>query len=80
MKQSVSNSNINIYPNPTNGLLNINTNENINSISIYNIIGKQVLNTIDKETINISSLEDGIYFIDITTEKGIYTQRIILAK
>ena len=72
--------NINIYPNPTNGLININTNENINSISIYNIIGKQVLNTIDKETINISSLEDGIYFIDITTEKGIYTQRIILAK
>ena len=72
--------NINIYPNPTNGLLNITSSENINAISICNIIGKQVLNTENKRAINISSLEDGIYFINITTEKGIYTERIILAK
>jgi len=57
--------NIQIYPNPTNGILNIETIEPI-TFSIFNILGQSVklngvLENSEKKTINLSHLPDGIY-------------------
>lgn len=61
-------SKINIYPNPTEGIINIDIPETKATVKINNIIGKEVklikLNS-DKNTIDLSSLGSGMYFIEI---------------
>ncbi len=74
--------NLNIYPNPNLGLVNIKSRENINTISVSNILGKQVFFTQDfrANTINLSFLDNGVYFINISTNKGMHIEKIILSK
>ena len=66
-----------IYPNPTSGLINIkNEEQNIQMISIYNLSGVQVFNTRDT-TFDLSHLSAGIYFVQIITNKGVVTKKIV---
>ena len=73
----IKNSNIKIYPNPTNNIINIeglNKNEN-NTIQIFDVQGKLVITkTInEKGTIDLSELNKGVYVIKI----GELAQRIV---
>jgi hypothetical protein len=66
---NIKNSNIKIYPNPTNNIINIEgltKNEN-NTIQIFDVQGKLVISkTItEKGTIDLSELNKGIYVIKI---------------
>ena len=74
--------NLNIYPNPTHGKLNFASADKINTLSITNIIGKEILFTKDlsSNTIDLSSYENGVYFINISTNKGTHIEKIILTK
>jgi serine protease len=70
-----------VYPNPVTGILNINSNYKISNVKVLNYIG-QIIDNINitgmKVIINTSSYNSGIYFIQIKTEKGISTQKIII--
>ena len=70
--------NISLFPNPINDILTIETSENIkiNSAIIYNTLGKQILESTDKQ-INLSQLSTGIYFISIFTDYGYFHKKII---
>jgi PKD repeat protein len=73
----IKNSNIKIYPNPTNNIINIeglNKNEN-NTIQIFDVQGKLVItkNITEKGTIDLSELNKGVYVIKI----GEVAQRIV---
>ena len=73
----IKNSDIKIYPNPTNNIINIeglNKNEN-NTIQIFDVQGKLVITkTInEKGTIDLSELNKGVYVIKI----GELAQRIV---
>jgi len=74
--------NLNIYPNPTRGKLIFASVDKINTLSITNIIGKEILFTKDfsSNTIDLSSYENGVYFINIRTNKGTHIEKIILTK
>ena len=74
--------NLQIYPNPTLGKLNINSDDKINSLNITNIIGKQILFTenFTANSIDLSPFENGVYFIHITNDKGTHIEKIILSK
>lgn len=78
--------NLNIYPNPSNGLLNIDL-KNINgtaSCNVYSIIGTLVYSTditIDSSnSINLSFLDNGIYLIEVNDGKSVQTSKIIISK
>lgn len=68
----------NIYPNPVNDILVIDTDEEIAEINIYNIVGISVfkVNNI-KHDINVSDFAEGVYFISIKTDKGEVVKRFI---
>ncbi len=73
-------SKIAIYPNPTKGLIMINSKEEILEIEVLNIQGQVVKSKIGQassESIDISELNDGIYFLKIETDKKSYTKKII---
>jgi|GEM_PF-571746 len=69
--------NILIYPNPSNGLVYVNTQnttENLQAIHLYDVLGKTILSfknlSAKQSTIDVSSLAKGVYMIEITTENN----------
>jgi hypothetical protein len=69
-----------IYPNPIKNMLNINSNAVVSMVTVYNILGKTVLqeqpNSISP-SINLKSLSSGAYFVKILINKKSYTTKII---
>jgi hypothetical protein len=65
-----------IYPNPNDGRFIIDT-EGINKIEIYNAVGKVVYLTGNKDEIDLSGYESGIYLVRITTERAMFTEKLI---
>ncbi|HBX52565.1 MAG: hypothetical protein A2275_07925 [Bacteroidetes bacterium RIFOXYA12_FULL_35_11] len=74
--------NIMVYPNPTDGLIYIYNADN-SEISLYNILGKQVL-TVSKatnvNTLDLSGLPQGNYFVKISNGKEVVTKKVVLTK
>jgi hypothetical protein len=71
-------SNLSIYPNPVKDALTI---EGVyTSVDIFDVFGKLVLSSEYVKTINVKSLADGVYMLNINTEKGIQTKKITITK
>lgn len=67
---------INIYPNPSTGTFYINSNQldNVNyEINVYDMTGQIVKQFTNAKEIDISSLNNGIYYVEISTEKSLIT-------
>ena len=56
---------VDIYPNPTKGKINIDFPLLLHEIQIYNIGGELISTTINQSVIDISSYPNGVYFIKI---------------
>ena len=71
----------NIYPNPVEDELTIATEANVEEIAIYDIYGRtmrqQVNKTTGQQVIDVDDLENGIYFINIKTDKGNIVRRFV---
>lgn len=67
-----------LYPNPTNGLLNLESNLPIDEVKIYNVLGQQVMsllaNTIE---INMSQLKQGMYFVQVEINGKTSTHKVL---
>lgn len=73
----------NVYPNPTNGIINLPYKDFLsNTVRISNIEGKicKQINIEYDNTINLSNLENGIYFIEYNTSNGVKREKVILFK
>ncbi|WP_282124007.1 T9SS type A sorting domain-containing protein [Algibacter mikhailovii] len=69
-----------VYPNPANDIITIASNNiDITSISVYSVLGKQVLAGLELENdrLNISELAKGVYFLKINSDQGAVTKKII---
>ena len=73
------NEDIEIYPKPVKDILHIKSNKIINEISIYTLLGKKVLDfsAIRDESLNISSLNKGIYYVKIRIGSKFLKEKII---
>ncbi len=72
-------SNINIYPNPNNGNFIIEGAEVNANLIILNLLGKQIINqkiSSIKTEIDLSNSSNGIYFIQISSEKESIIRKI----
>lgn len=72
---------LNINPNPiTNGVFNVSTNANESKlITIYDLLGKQVLNTTTAGiTVNVENLNAGIYIVKIVEEGKTATRKLVI--
>jgi hypothetical protein len=71
---------ISVYPNPTNGLLNI-TNVLNSTIELYNVIGEKLVSnqsTTDNTTLDLSKYPSGSYMIRIVKEGKSITKKVTL--
>ena len=69
---------ISLYPNPTKTSFSIETKEIISSVIVIDMLGKTVKTFKQSiETYSIDDLKSGLYFINITTEKGKVTKKLV---
>ena len=73
-----------VYPNPTNGVLNLRINNYVGKVSIQIIdINGRLVNDIKNEdfniekTLNLNALQTGVYFLKVSGDNINFTQKII---
>lgn len=76
--QQINVINMSISPNPVKNVLNINTEEKINKLSVYNINGS-LIQTFENanNNIDVSHLTKGMYILVVQSEKGISQTKFI---
>ncbi len=79
----VGSNNFSIYPNPTNGIININNYDNINyTVEVTDMQGKIIYNSsklfAQQSMIDLSNNSNGIYIVKVKSAKGVSTQKVVL--
>lgn len=69
-----------VYPNPAQNMLHI-EGTGLTEVEVFNIMGQSVLNINDNiETVDISHLQNGIYFVRLKTNDGEKTVKLVIEK
>ncbi|MCX7550225.1 T9SS type A sorting domain-containing protein [Xanthomarina sp. F2636L] len=72
---------VRVYPNPVKDyILNVKLKNSSDHVSyrILNIIGQEIMNgNLENETINVSKLKAGTYFLTLASDKNTFTKKII---
>lgn len=76
----LGNGSIHVFPNPATDIVNVKSDYTISNIEVMNFIGQTVYTQsgVDSKTtkINVSSLQQGVYFVKVTTKEGVLTVKI----
>lgn len=75
--------NILLYPNPASDIVHIEPNEGITitSIALYDISGKMMnVDLSNENTLSVKNLSDGIYLLNIFSQNGTVTKKLIVKK
>lgn len=68
---------VSLYPNPVENTFQITTSEEIRSVSVFSVAGREVANFNSQQDYDISQLSTGMYFVKIQSTKGEKVQRIV---
>ena len=75
-------SEVNVYPNPSNGIVNISSDKNIDNVYVYDISGRllKTFNQIssDRSTLNLNGFAAGTYILKIQSGKKLITKKVII--
>ena len=66
---------VSVYPNPVVDKLYI-KGDNVQSVEVYNLVGQQVM-TSANEVLDLSNLTEGVYFVRVVCDGGMFTKRIV---
>lgn len=79
IKNHAEKNSILVYPNPATTEINISfpTTNNF-TIDIINMLGETVLQTQNQKEIDVSQISKGVYFLKVSDNKTIYSQKIII--
>ncbi|MDZ4667078.1 MAG: T9SS type A sorting domain-containing protein [bacterium] len=67
---------VNVFPNPVNGLLNVQANSKIVNLKLNDLQGKELIKMSHSNVLNLEELPSGIYILTIETQDGIAIRRI----
>lgn len=73
-------STINIFPNPSNGEVTVQSSEMIRAVSVYNSMGQLVnsKNAVAHKSITININTSGLYSIQTVTENGVSNKMVVV--
>ncbi|MCK4361080.1 MAG: T9SS type A sorting domain-containing protein, partial [Bacteroidales bacterium] len=84
IEELISESSVNVYPNPASDFVNVVSTENITKITVINYVGQVVYEKkVVEETsimLNTASYETGVYMIKVETEDGITAKRVAITR
>ncbi|MCP4521397.1 MAG: T9SS type A sorting domain-containing protein [Cytophagales bacterium] len=73
--EEVQQTDITVYPNPTNGQLTINSDEEIEEVVVLSLDGKELVKT-SNTTIDLSAYASGIYLVKVITQETTQVVRV----
>ena len=70
---------VSVYPNPVKNKLYLDVHHNsIKNINVFDVGGKRLIEKNENATeLNLSQLPKGVYLLEVKTEKGMFTEKII---
>ncbi len=72
---------LSVYPNPTTAIINVKSSEDVKNISVFNIMGQQVMSANNSTSIDMRSLINGTYVVRVELANGTVTTRtVVLSK
>ncbi|MCK5839999.1 MAG: T9SS type A sorting domain-containing protein, partial [Bacteroidales bacterium] len=77
----ITSAEITMFPNPAYDMVEVTSLKIIKEVTIYNNIGQMVLNQVsdnNRVVINTSNYQTGIYTVQIKTENGITTEKLLI--
>jgi hypothetical protein len=85
INEEILNKAINLFPNPTKGILHIKNDAfvNLEKVAIYDISGRLISqqplsNTSKSNIINLAGMSKGIYFVTILSDSAVITRKVVL--
>lgn len=75
-------SDVNVYPNPSTGIVNLSSKSTIDGVKVYDITGRLVKTVSklasDKTVLNLSNLSSGTYILKIQADNKVVTKKVII--
>ena len=72
--------NLMIYPNPASSTIKF-SGDQVQKVVLYDVLGQVVMTkTITNNTLSLSYLDNGLYFIEMYAELGIQTKRLVVSR
>jgi len=65
-----------LYPNPTTSVLNIEAN-GVQEVSVVDLSGRTVMTQKNTNSINMSDLANGVYYVRVITNNGVSSQKVV---
>jgi hypothetical protein len=71
---------INVYPNPSAGMLNIQSEHNLRTINVYNVTGQLIdaYSTIGSKSYSLKIPASGLYSLQIVTDNGSSYKKVVI--
>ncbi|MBP6755120.1 MAG: T9SS type A sorting domain-containing protein [Bacteroidia bacterium] len=69
------------YPNPTNNVINISSEQDIKTISLFNLLGQEVVSrsiNAKQYTLNVENLSKGTYLMKVVSENTAEFQKVVI--
>ncbi len=80
VNEASAKSNLKVFPNPAVDVVNLTSNKEVKSVTIYDLSGKKVKSTTDTKQINVSSLAKGTYILQANYGGGAVENTKIIKK
>jgi hypothetical protein len=74
------NSDFSVYPNPTNGILNIQSDNSIKQIYLVDLQGKRIALDFIQNSVDLSTYTNGFYILHVQFENGTTEIKRIIKK
>lgn len=74
-------SSFSFYPNPTNSVINVSSEQDITTISLFNLLGQEVLSksvNAKQYTLNVDSLSKGTYLMKVVSENTAEFEKVVI--
>lgn len=75
----VNEQNFSLYPNPTSNWINVTTGFEIEKIQVKNILG-EIIMTSKNHQLNLESLTNGIYFVEVYNKTKKYVKKVVVSR
>lgn len=71
---------VRIYPIPANDVFNVDAPSAIKQLELFNIRGEKVAEAVNVNKLNVSELPQGVYIMQVETEKGMTSHKVSISR
>lgn len=78
IKNSKDNLDFTVYPNPTNGIINIQSTVEVESIIVMNSLGQVIVEVNNQNSVDLTGSPKGLYVVAVKTKNKVITKKVIM--